>query len=322
MINVVPRTFNNFPRGRYMFLDKFDIFVFRHRASQRAQRWCKIDVHDRESRYRADEHTCKSSRVFSVRAAMTMCASAYSRRSSVLTSLSLSLCPVPFLSHIHDVIATPTTVTRSHFDPRRSISVFHSLFLCFPSSLAFAPFSFHSSHLHSCLLCRRKNRESGRGRYTPVPIHTILLSRPPLRGSAAHTWIGVYVRKDYEKVREREEEKRRVCVKKVEKRRGRRSETIFQQWRRKIESLLKGARQRGYVHEREKLEDKVDSVVYIHIRKLWSEANGWSTIRRAVSWHTGEKVRQINGVSTITYSKIRRDDKEEKESSELRNSKG
>jgi hypothetical protein len=26
-------------------------------------------------------------------------------------------------------------------------------------------------------------------------------------------------------------------------------------------------------------------------------------------WHTGEKVRQINGVSTITYSKILRDDK-------------
>lgn len=29
------------------------------------------------------------------------------------------------------------------------------------------------------------------------------------------------------------------------------------------------------------------------------------------SWHTGEKVRQINGVSTITYSKIRWDDKKE-----------
>lgn len=142
-----------------------------------------------------------------------------SRRSSVPP---LSLCPVSFLSHIHDVIATPTTVTRSHFDPRRSISVFHSLFLYFPRSLLPSLlFPFHSSRLHSCPLCRRKNRESGRGRYTPVPIHTILPSRPLLRGSAAHTWIGAYVRKDCEKARGREREEEMcvcMCVRKSEKR--------------------------------------------------------------------------------------------------------
>lgn len=34
--------------------------------------------------------------------------------------------------------------------------------------------------------------------------------------------------------------------------------------------------------------------------------------RTESSWHTREKVRQINGVSTITYSKIRRDDMKER----------
>lgn len=36
-------------------------------------------------------------------------------------------------------------------------------------------------------------------------------------------------------------------------------------------------------------------------------------------WYTGEKVRQINGVSTITYSKIRRNDKEERERKKVPN---
>lgn len=132
MINVVPRTFNNFPGGRYMFLDKFDIFVFRYRASRRAQRWCKIDAHDRESRCRIDEHSCRR-RVYFPYVPLWRCVRRPSRRSSVLP---LSLYPVSFLSHIHDVIATPSTVTRSHFDPRRSISVFRPLFLCFPRSLS------------------------------------------------------------------------------------------------------------------------------------------------------------------------------------------
>lgn len=39
------------------------------------------------------------------------------------------------------------------------------------------------------------------------------------------------------------------------------------------------------------------------------------------SWYTGEKVRQINGVSTIgvTYSKIRRDDKKKRKRKKVPN---
>lgn len=37
------------------------------------------------------------------------------------------------------------------------------------------------------------------------------------------------------------------------------------------------------------------------------------------SWYTGEKVRQINGVSTITYSKIRQDDKEKRKRKKVPN---
>lgn len=180
------------------------------------------------ARCRADEHTCRH-RVYFLYEPLRRCVRRPSRRSSAPPS---SLCPpVPFLSHIHDVIATPTTVTRSHFDPRRSISVFRLLFLRFSPfslslsfSLALTPFPFHSSRLHSCSLCRRKNRESGRGRYTSVPIHT-MPSRPPLRGSAAHTWIGAYVRKDCEKARERE---KGVCEKAKSETREKKRE-IFQQ---------------------------------------------------------------------------------------------
>lgn len=109
-----------------------------------------------------------------------------------------------------------------HTSTHSDLSPSFSLSLSF--SLAFAPFPFHFSRLHSCPLCRRKNRESGRGRYIPVPIHTILPSRPPLRGSAAHTWILAHVRKDCEKARGREGGGRSRCAKKREERRGRRSE--------------------------------------------------------------------------------------------------
>lgn len=37
------------------------------------------------------------------------------------------------------------------------------------------------------------------------------------------------------------------------------------------------------------------------------------------SWYTGEKVRQINDVSTITYSKIRRDDKKKRKRKKVPN---
>lgn len=40
------------------------------------------------------------------------------------------------------------------------------------------------------------------------------------------------------------------------------------------------------------------------------------------SWHAGEKVRQINGVSAITYSKIHRDDKKERKRKKVPNNGG
>jgi len=184
MINVIRSwTFNNFPWGRYMFFDKFDIF--RHRASWRAQQRCKIDAHDRESWCLMRSTLTYEYREYIVYSLYEpLCMRRPSRRTSIL---SLSLCSVPFLSYIHDVITIPTTITRSHFDPQRSIFVFHPLFLYFP----LLSHSFSLSSL-SLSLCRRKNCESGRGWYTRMI--------PP----AAHTWIGVYVRKDYEKARWRE----------------------------------------------------------------------------------------------------------------------
>lgn len=40
------------------------------------------------------------------------------------------------------------------------------------------------------------------------------------------------------------------------------------------------------------------------------------------SWHAGEKVRQINDVSAITYSKIHRDDKKEERERKFRITEG
>lgn len=112
-----------------------------------------------------------------------------------------SLCaPYPFFrTSMTSLLPLPP----SHPVTLRPTAIYLRLSLSSPSlSSTFAPFPFHFSRF--CPLCCRKNRESGRGRYTPVPIHTILPSRPPLRGSAAHTWIGAYVRKDCEKARGRE----------------------------------------------------------------------------------------------------------------------
>lgn len=147
-----------------------------------------------------------------------------SRPSSVLP---LSLCaPHPFFRiSMTSLLPLPQlpghTSTHGDLSPSSTLSFSVSRVLsCFCS---FSPF--HPSRLRSRPLCRRKNRESGRGRYTPVPTRTILPSRPPLRGSTAHTWIGAYVRKDCEKARERERGKRRVCTKKRGRdRRGKRSE--------------------------------------------------------------------------------------------------
>lgn len=66
----------------------------------------------------------------------------------------------------------------------------------------------------------------------------------------------------------------------------------------------------------------MDSAVYVRIGKLFEArrtgGEGWSTIRR-VAGAAGEKVKQINDVSAITYSKIRRDDKKERKRKKVTN---
>lgn len=193
-----------------MFLDKFDIFVFRHRASRRNVK-SMLTIENRGAG--------RTSTLADI--VCTLCTSRYDDVCIGLVdqvlfylSLSLSLCaPHPFFRiSMTSLLPLPQlpghTSTHGDLSPSSTLSFSVSRVLsCFCS---FSPF--HPSRLRSRPLCRRKNRESGRGRYTPVPTRTILPSRPPLRGSTAHTWIGAYVRKDCEKARERERERKKKGV--------------------------------------------------------------------------------------------------------------
>lgn len=317
MINV-PRTFNNFPGGRYMFLDKFDIFVFRHRASRRAQRWCKIDAHDRESRCRADKHTYRH-RVYFLYEPLWRCVRRPSRRSSVL--LPFSLCaPYPFFcTSMTSLLPLPQspghTSTQTAIYLRLSPSL--SLFPAF--SLAFASFSFSFLSLTLLLSLSQKESRIWQRSIHPCPYsHDPAISTAPARFSHAHMDWRIHKQRLRESKKEREEEE--GCVK-CEKARRKKKQDAGEGTRDVLTMKKKNKEARWKERVKEDTNNRereggrqVDNVVYIRIEKLWSRANGW---RRVVyhtesSWHTGEKVRQINDVSTITYSKIRRNNKKER----------
>lgn len=204
-----------------MFLDKFDIFVFRHRASRRNVK-SMLTIENRGAG--------RTSTLADI--VCTLCTSRYDDVciglvDQVLFYLSLSLCPAPFLSHIHDVIATPTTVTRSHFDPRRSISVFHPLLLCFPRSLLLLllfPFSSLSLTLSPSLSQKESRIWQGSIHSCPYS-HDPAISTAPARFNRAHMDRRIRTQRLRESKRERERGKRRVCTKKRGRdRRGKRNE--------------------------------------------------------------------------------------------------
>jgi len=147
------------------------------------------------------------------------------RRPSQQTSvLPLSLCSVPFLSHIHDVIATPTAITRSHFDPQRFISVFRPLFLYFPLlfhsfflsslsltlslSLSLSLFLFLSLSLS--LSMSQKKLWIWQG---SIHLHDSAISTASCAVQSRMDWRKHSIRKDYEKARRREKKKKDVCEK-------------------------------------------------------------------------------------------------------------
>lgn len=205
MINGTLWTPGDFPGGRYALLSKFDIFrvslVVACVTAPKRDGDARIDVPLRlriATKKNADVRSLplplSPPLVLSYAADVTWCASAYSAkfRSSPPSRLA-PLYPF-FRTSMTSSLLPHFGVTRSHFDPRRSIFVLLPLAL---SACRFLPrfccilSPSRRSRSRSHPLCRRKNRESGRGRYTPVPTGAILSSQPFLRGSTAHTYAKI-----------------------------------------------------------------------------------------------------------------------------------